>query len=248
MIKLTMQSQTALILAVVVCLLVTGCSGYQVTVQGINLDQLPGESPDEGPAQTSAEEAAHHNDLGVILEKDGDFERALQQYKIAQQKDPRLIEAFINAGNVSVKLNNLAGAEYYYRRALRRKPDHPRALNNLAWIYLLQKRKISSAITLLGKAVAADPDHRYLYLDSLGWAYYLDDRAAEAISVLKSALKETPPEDKYLLGEANYHLGVIYRAQGKREKATTHLKKCLELNPSAERELEIGEWGLGIGD
>lgn len=237
--KATKQLRSKWLLPGFLCLLIAGCSGYQVTVQGINLDELPGDSPDEGPAKTSAKEAAHHNDLGVILEKDGDFERALQQYKIAQQKDPRLIEAFINAGNVSVKLNNLAGAEYYYRRVLRREPDHPRALNNLAWVYLLQKRKISSAITLLGKAIAADPDHRYLYLDSLGWAYYLDDRAAEAISVLKSALEETSPEDKYLLGEANYHLGVIYRSQGKREKAADHLKKCLELNPSPKRELEI---------
>lgn len=221
------------------CLLSAGCSGYRLTVQGVELDRLAGSQPAGIPDEPAGSEAAQHNDLGVALEKEGELEHALRQYKIARRKDPALVVAIVNAGNVCVKLNNLAGAVYYYQSALEREPDNPRALNNLAWVYILQGEKLPSAISLLERAIAADPDHRYLYLDSLGWAYYQNGRAVEAISVLKNALEETPPGDGYLLGEANYHLGVIYHSQGKREKAVTHFKKCLELNPSPERESEI---------
>lgn len=218
---------------------ISACSHYQVTVQGINLDHLAASRKAPQPDRLRDAEAAYHNDLGVLLEREGDLEGALEHYKTAQKKDPKLNVAYINAGNVCVKLNNLAGAVYYYCTALDLEPDHPQALNNLAWVYILQGENLLSAISLLEKAIATDPHHRYRYLDSLGWAHYRNDNQEEAIAVLQSALEQTPLEETYLLGETHYHLGLIYHSQENHELSRAHMEKSLELNPSPEREQEV---------
>ena len=215
-----------------------GCSRYRVSVQGVDLDLLNRSfSPQSFPQSKTP--AAGHNNLGIILEKGGNLSGALAQYRLALEADPELIVAYINAGNICFKLNNFAGADYYYREALRLNPDNPRALNNLAWLFLKKNEEIPAAIILIRKAVSADADHSYLYLDSLGWALYQNKEPEEAIRTLKTALEETPEEKTYLLSETHYHLGLIYLEQGEKEKALSHLRTSLELTEAPSRKEEI---------
>ena len=217
--------------------LIGGCSNYRVSLQGVDLELLsqtfsPRSLPPSPPA-------AEHNNLGVILEQEGNFSGALAQYRLALQADPELTVAYVNAGNVCLKLNNFAGADFYYREALDLDPNNPRALNNRAWLYLQKEEEIPRAITLIRRAISADPDHSYLYLDSLGWALYRNGEIKEAIPTLQAALKQTPAEETYLLSETHYHLGRIYRKEGEEEKAVSHLRKSLELTDSPSRKSEI---------
>ena len=228
---------TGLFLAI--CFALSGCSSYRVTVQGVTLDHLIESRPVEADSLAAKREAAYHNDLGVLLEKDGDLAGALEQYRIARKQDPDLVLAYINAGNVNVKLEKLTDAEDLYRQALTLNPDQPEALNNLAWVHILRGDNPTEAIILLERAIQADQENHYRYLDSLGWALYRDGRTEEAIETLKTALAETPPEEKYLLGEAHYHLGLIYHELGDTELAEDHFRKSLAISPSPEREKEI---------
>ena len=216
-----------------------GCSSYRVYVQGIDLDHFIESRPVAPDAQEVKREAAYHNDLGVLLEREDNLEDALEQYRLARRKDPTLVLAYINAGNVYVKLNKLTEAEKFYRQALDREPDQTEALNNLAWVYILLQENLRSAIGLLEQAIEVDQENRYRYLDSLGWALYREGRVEEAIQTLNTAIEETPPEETYLLGETYYHLGLIYHEQGERRAADEHFKKSLELYPSPEREAEL---------
>ncbi len=222
-------------------LLLGGCSNYRMVVQGVDFDRLAASYPAGEEEKITRERAAYHNDLGVLLEEEGDLEGAIKQYRLAIRKDPDLAIAYFNAGNVSVRRGMLDQAVAYYRKALRRRPDHPRTLNNLAWVYLLRRENIESAVELLNRAARADPENPYLYLDSLGWAHYLAGRRGEALGFLQRALRETPPGQTYLLGEAHYHLGLIFQEGRDREKAEFHLRKCLSLNPSPERKTEIDQ-------
>ncbi|MFH1038623.1 MAG: tetratricopeptide repeat protein [PVC group bacterium] len=215
------------------------CSGYRMTVQGVNLDHFIESRPAASDTRTKEEEAVYHNDLGVLLEREGDLDGALAQYRIARQKDPGLVFAYINAGNVLVKMNQLTEAEQLYRQALEQEPDQPQALNNLAWVLLLRGRSPADAIALLKRAIDVDRENRYLYLDSLGWALYRDGRGEEARETLTRALEETPPEEDYLRGETHYHLGLICRERGENRAADEHFKKSLEIYPSPAREAEI---------
>ncbi len=217
------------------------CSGYRMTVQGVNLDHFIESHPAGAGAPDLQQEAVYHNDLGVLLERDGDLRGALTQYQLARKKDPDLVLAYINAGNVLVKMNELIEAEQLYRQALEREPDQPQALNNMAWVLLLRGEKPAGAITLLERAIEVDAENRYRYLDSLGWALYRDGRIEEAAQTLARALEETPPAEDYLLGETHYHLGLICLERGEKQAADEHFRKSLEIYPSPEREAEINE-------
>jgi tetratricopeptide (TPR) repeat protein len=223
----------------VALLTLSGCSSYRVTVQGVPLDHFIESRTVSSDSLSAKREAAYHNDLGVLLEREGDLTGALEQYRIARKQDPELVLAYINAGNVNVKLEQLTEAEDLYRQALNRDPDQPEALNNLAWVHILRGENLTEAITLLEHAIRADQENRYRYLDSLGWAMQIDGRTEEALEILKTALAETPPEEKYLLGETHYHLGLIYHGEAKSDLAEEHFRKSLDIYPSLEREKEI---------
>jgi len=224
-----------------ICFALSGCSSYRVTVQGVTLDHFIESRPVAADSMASKRKATYHNDLGVLLEREGELTDALEQYRLARREAPDLVLAYINAGNVNVKLGKLTEAEHLYHQALELDPDQPEALNNLAWVHILRGENLDEAITLLDRAIQADQKNHYRYLDSLGWAIYRDGRADEALDTLKKALSETPPEEKYLLGETHYHLGLIYRGEGEIKLAEEHFRKSLEIYPDSERDEEINK-------
>jgi tetratricopeptide (TPR) repeat protein len=223
-----------------ICFALSGCSSYRVTIQGVTLDHFIESRPVAPDSMAARRKAAYHNDLGVLLEKEGELTDALEQYRLARKEDPDLVLAYINAGNVNVKLEKLTEAEDLYRHALELDPDQTEALNNLAWVHILRGENLDEAVTLLERAIRADQENSYRYLDSLGWAMYIEGKADEAMDTLKKALSETPPEEKYLLGETHYHLGLIYRGEGETSLAENHFQESLKIYPSPEREKEIG--------
>ena len=223
-----------------------GCADYAITVQGVPLDRWSEAVSPVVADGGSGREAARRNDRGVLLEREGDLEGALRQYRLALESDPAFVTAWINAGNAYLKLANPAEAGRCYQRALELDPDNPRALNNLACVQLGRKDapavapgRIPEAIALLERAIAADPDRRYLYLDSLGWALYLDGKTAEALAVLSEALEKTPSGDDYLLAETHFHLGVVRKDRGERAEAIAHFQESLKRAPGTERKREI---------
>lgn len=226
-------------LVILLALSLAGCSSYRMVVQGVDVDRLI-ESRTAGTGSAGERrEAAFHNDLGVLLEREGDLEGALEQYRIARAKDPGLVLAYINAGNVRVKLGDLEGAEQLYRQALEREPENPQTLNNLAWGLILEGRRLDEATALLERALASDPDRPYLYLDSLGWALYRRGEIEPARATLLTALERIPEEESYLLSETHYHLGVILQEAGEAEAAAGHFEKSLRYHPDPDRKREL---------
>ncbi len=226
---------------ILLLLTLAGCSSYRMVIQGVDLDRLV--ESRRGPADPEGEkqEAVFHNDLGVFLEQDGDLDGALEQYRIARTRDPGLVLAYINAGNVRVKLNDLGKARQLYRESLKLEPENPQALNNLAWVLLMENRDPAEAIALLQRALAADPEHRYLYLDSLGWAQYQGGQTSAARETLRKAIEQTPEEENYLLAESHYHLGMILKEAGEKEQAILHIQESLRLHPDPEWGPELKE-------
>lgn len=222
-------------------LLLSGCADYAVTVQGVPLDRLAGAAAERTPAEAGESAAAPLNDAGVLREREGDLAGALRCYRLALEKDPAFVTAWVNAGNVQLKLGDLPEAERCYRTALELDPDNPRGLNNLAWLHLSRKERIQEAASLLERALAADPEHRWLYLDSLGWARHLEGKDEAAIEALAEAIALTPDGEDGLLAEAHYHLGLIRQERGENADAAEHLRAALERSPDAAREAEIRE-------
>lgn len=90
-----------------------------------------------------------------------------------------------------------------------RQPDNPLALNNLAYHYLLKEVNISRALEMAERAV--ELDRKAIYLDTLGYGYYLVGRLEEARELLEEALASAPEE---AVAEITEHLELVLASLG----------------------------------
>jgi len=91
-----------------------------------------------------------HLQLGLAYEKNGETDLALREYQLAAKKLP-LAHYFL--GNLYFEMKDYSRAEKEYRQAIKKRPDDPRAYNNLAWLYYTQGRKLDLAEDLARRAV-----------------------------------------------------------------------------------------------
>jgi tetratricopeptide (TPR) repeat protein len=106
-------------------------------------------------------------------------------------------------------LENYLGVVENYQQVLMRQPDHDLALNNLAYHYLLREVHMGRAIEMAERAV--ELDRKAIYLDTLGYGYYLVGRLEEAKELLLEALEGAPEE---AVEEISGHLDLVLQALG----------------------------------
>ncbi|MDR2352164.1 MAG: tetratricopeptide repeat protein [Deltaproteobacteria bacterium] len=89
-----------------------------------------------------------HLDLGLIYERDGKLDLAERELLAALP----LQMAVLGLGNVYFQKGDYKQAERYYRRAISKSND-PIALNNLAFLYVIEGRNLKEASKLAERAV-----------------------------------------------------------------------------------------------
>lgn len=105
-----------------------------------------------------------HLNLGVTYEKQGDFENAIKQYKLAAPKIP---QGYLFLGNVYFQQGDLDQAEEFYRQVMEEEPENADALNNLAWLYYTKRENLDEAEKLALRAMELNPAKKKIYLDTL---------------------------------------------------------------------------------
>jgi len=105
-----------------------------------------------------------HLNLGVIYEKEGEFDPAIREYRLASK---RLPIAYLYIGNVYFQRKEWIKAEENYREAIKRDAKNADAYNNLAWLYYTKGEKIDEAERLALKAIELNPSKEDLYRDTL---------------------------------------------------------------------------------
>ena len=91
-----------------------------------------------------------HFKLAVAYEQEGEYEGAIREYKAASEDIP---EAYYYLGNIYFTWGKYGLAEKNYKIAIKKLPNNPRPHNNLAWLYLTQKKKLKEAESLALRAV-----------------------------------------------------------------------------------------------
>lgn len=120
---------------------------------------------------------------------------------------PQFWQAFLYQAFVYEHLDNFLGVVENYQQVLMRHPNNDLVLNNLAYTYFLREVQINQGLKMAEKAV--EINRKAIYLDTLGYGYYLVGRYEEARELLLEALAD-PPEDGY--EEIKHHLQLVLEA------------------------------------
>jgi len=121
---------------------------------------------------------------------------------------------------------DIAGAEAAYRQALEREPRAGVYMNNLAYLYGRQGTNLEEAIRLVRRARQLQPQSSKFYLDTEGWVLYRLGRLEEARARILASIHLMDARTGGAVGESFYHLGVVARDLGDRERARTAFWKA----------------------
>lgn len=184
--------------------------------------------------------AQEHLTLGVAYESQGKLDLAISEYEAALRKDSKElgIKALVFLGNGYAQKGEYRQAERYYRKALAREPDNGQALNNLAWVYFQQRKKLREAEEMVRQALEGHPAKdsvRAGYLDTLSEILIGQARFSEALNHLQEAERLAAQNDPSLLPQIYSNQARIYESLGQLEKAREARGKAnLSLPPNKQ--------------
>jgi len=211
-------------------LLVAVCAGCAQTEPAKNtLGNLPAEPLDDTPQVSAMTFFAH----GHLLERSGNYERAVVQYR----KALRLKSDFVGAHNrLGITLNKLGRhdeASEHFRQAIALRPDEAYLYNNLGFSLYLEK-KYDQADEVLKHALELSPD-------------FARARMNHAIVLAELGRYDAAYQELLKVGsraDACYNMGLML-TEGKRyQQAAQYLEAALAVRPdfdAARRQLrEVG--------
>ncbi len=155
-----------------------------------------------------------------LLERQGNYPAAAEQYARALELSPNLVTAHNRRGIVLNRLGRHAEASAHFRRALALQPRDPQLHNNLGFSLLLEG-DLTAAEQELARALELDPTfrrarmNRGLVLGKLG-------RDDEALAEFRLAGSEE---------DALYNLAVVQADRGRYADAARSLEQALRRNP-----------------
>ena len=183
---------------------------------------------------------AHYN-LGIVLNGQGDADKAIVHYRQAVELRPSYAEAHYNLGRLLAEKGRFDEAIVHYGKALEINPADAEAHNNLG-ATLFANGRLDEAIAHYRKALAIQPD----YADAscnLASALLSNGDLDGAIGYYSACLAILPNQT-----EAQYNLASALFKTGRMDEAIGHYQKVLELRPeSADARANLGSIFLAKG-
>ncbi len=185
-----------------------------------------------------------HVALGDALRRDERYAEALVAYNTAMTLVPvpgaQHWTILYSRGVSHERSGNWPAAETDFRQALALNPDQPQVLNYLGYSFVERGENLDEALSLIERAVAAEPQSGYI-VDSLAWAYFQLGRFADAVVPMERASLLEPVDPV-----VTDHLGDVYWAVGRVLEAQFQWRRALSFDPAEEdatrirRKLEVG--------
>lgn len=189
-----------------------------VRVPGIRADILARAGRDADALKELAAGAPDSSSLvlgGDIHGRAGRFAEAAKSYRAALDAEGAAAgwQLWIAYGSALDQAGDWPAARAAFDKALLAAPDEPGILNQFGYSLLERREDLAFATQMIAKANRLQPDNAAI-IDSLGWAFHLRGRTAEAIVLLERAV--TMRQDEPAIGE---HLGDAYWAAGRKVEA-----------------------------
>src|SRR5215471_17847312 len=166
--------------------------------------------------------ATAHHWYSLHLNDTGRFDEALTEIKRAQQLDPVSVIIALNLAQAYINQGNFDAAIEQSKRLLDLDPNFPRGHETFGMVYLAQGH-YAEAIAQLQQAVDLSARRDRRPLRTLGYAYAISGRRAEALAILKGL------QEKYEGHEASpIDLACIYAGLGDKDQAFAWLEKAFQ--------------------
>ena len=166
--------------------------------------------------------ATAHHWYSLHLNDTGRFDEALTEIKRAQQLDPVSVIITLNLAQAYLNHGDFDSAIEQSKRLVDLDPNFPRGRETLAMVYLEQGH-YAEAIAQLQQAVDLSARRDRRPLRTLGYAYAISGRRAEALAILKGL------QERYEGREASpIDVACIYAGLGDKDQAFAWLEKAFQ--------------------
>jgi tetratricopeptide (TPR) repeat protein len=198
----------------------------------VTLAMLYGEKSDtttatellRGLLQGSDADQGIYIDIAQVEErgrKYADAEQAAQKAEQLARESSDRETAWFMLGSIYERQKKFDQAEQQFRKVLDANPDNAAVLNYYGYMLADRGVRVEEASSLIERALKQDPNNG-AYLDSLGWAYYKQNRFAEAEEYLRKAIDREGNDPTILT-----HLGDVYLKLGQNEHAAETFERAL---------------------
>jgi tetratricopeptide (TPR) repeat protein len=169
--------------------------------------------------------AAAHANLGTVLQKKGDFDRALAQYNTAELIDPNNITVRLNLGTLYQAKGDLNTAIKAYDTILTVDPK-----NTLAYYYkataLKQMKNYDAAAAEIKKILQYDPNNAMARKELVSITKERGGTSSDLIEMLKDIANKEPHNP-----QAQYEVAFEAHSNGDLNTAITYYKRAIQINP-----------------
>jgi len=162
----------------------------------------------------------------MVLQQDGKYKQAAEIYAALDEKTGDIGPSYLLDQAMAMEsAGQLAEALNLYRKILQKNVD-PRAANNAACLVMQlspnDKAKLAEAKQWMDAALAAMPAPALA--DTAGWLAHLQGRDADALGLLRRAIRGLPDSP-----DVHYHLGLVEQVVGDADMGRLHLEAAVKL-------------------
>ncbi|MBZ5605499.1 MAG: tetratricopeptide repeat protein [Acidobacteriia bacterium] len=173
--------------------------------------------------------------LAETERRKGDLNLAIENFRRCSQEATGDTQCLLQLGLLLEGTGKRDQAKPIYEQILKIQPDHPVALNNLAYIKAEEGVDLDQALTMAQRARQKAPGSVDI-ADTLGWIYIKKNLSEDAVRVFKDLVQKDPNNYSF-----HYHYGMALMQKGDRPSARKELETALQHKPSKDDEAKIRE-------
>jgi len=171
--------------------------------------------------------------LGETERRNGDLNASMESFRHCSQEAPNDTQCLLELGLLMDGTGKREQAKPIYEQILKIQPDHPIALNNLAYIKAEEGVDLDQALTMAQRARQKAPGSPDI-ADTLGWIYIKKNMSEDAVRVFTDLVQKDPKNPTF-----HYHFGMALLQKGDKSSAKRELETALKDNPSTDEKGKI---------
>jgi tetratricopeptide (TPR) repeat protein len=171
-----------------------------------------------------------------FLAEDERYVPAVSNLQAVVRQEQDIIAAHQLLGAALAEMDRTREAEMHLRHVIKLDQLNATALNDLAYLLLLENRNVKEALELALSAVQIQRDGPVL--DTLAFAYYRRGKYDIALRYLQEAEQRMYEEHMPGDPELDYHFGLVYAELGEIKKALPRFRAAIEKEPELKELLQ----------